>query len=107
MKYRFQLLLAIASAGLSACTLIPLPNEPVAQKISVNGEKYILKQITDSTWTANPEGSLKTMASTPASTAALRLAVKKTSGCKVTDSDYSRQGRQFDAQVDCDSKLAN
>ena len=107
MKCRLKVLLAIASAGLSACALIPLPNEPVAQKISVNGETYILKQITDSTWTANPEGILKTMASTPASTAALRLAVEKTSGCKVTDSDYSRQDRQFDAQVDCVSKMAN
>ena len=107
MKHRLKLLVAVASTGLSACALMPLPNEPVAQKINVNGETHLLTQITDSTWTARTEGNLKPLAATPASTAALRLAIEQTSGCKVTDSDYSRQGRQFDAQVNCDSKLAN
>ncbi|MEO6322396.1 MAG: hypothetical protein ABIR56_17065 [Polaromonas sp.] len=107
MNHSLKLLLAVASAGLSACALAPLPHEPVAHKISVNGESHLLTQITDSTWTARIEGNMKTLATTPASTSALRLAVEQTSGCKVTDSDYSRQGRQFDAQVNCDSKLAN
>lgn len=107
MKNHMKLLLLTAGAGLSACSLIPLPGEPVAHKVKVNGEIFILKQITESTWTANSSGSLKTLAATSASTAALREAVEKTSGCRVTDSDFSRQGKQFDAQVDCGSNLAN
>ena len=33
--------------------------------------------------------------------AALIDAVARTSGCKVTDVNYSRDGLQLDAQVDC------
>ena len=103
MNHGLKFLLALASASLGACALMPLPNEPVAQKVSVEGETHLLTQITDSTWTAR-SAVRKPLASTPASTAALRLAVEQASGCKVTDSDYSAQGRQFDAQVSCDSK---
>lgn len=107
MNRKLMFLLALASAGMSACALGPLPNEPVVHKISVNGETHLLTQITESTWTAMTAGSPKTLVATPASTHALRLAVEQTSGCKVTDSDYSRHGKQFDAQVSCGSKLAN
>lgn len=107
MKNRSKLLILMAGASLSACSLIQMPGEPVAHKVNVNGEVFILKQITESTWTANSTGILKTLASTSASTAVLREAVEKTSGCKITDSDFSRQGKQFDAQVDCGSKLSN
>ena len=102
-----RLLLAAASAGLAGCALITLPGEPAAHAVTVGGDTYILKQITESTWTADSTGNLKTLANTPAGTAALRLAVEKTSGCKVTDSDYSRQGKQFDAQVSCPGSLNN
>lgn len=106
MKNRLKLLLLLASA-LSACSLMPLPGEPEAHKVNVNGEIFILKQITEGTWTANATGNPTILAATSASTAALQEAVEKTSGCKVTDSDYSRQGKQFDAQIDCGSTLAN
>ncbi|MDB5928567.1 MAG: hypothetical protein JWR60_274 [Polaromonas sp.] len=101
MKIHLKLLLLTASAGLGACSLLPLAGEPVAHNVSVGGDSYVLKQITESTWTASPRGSQKILAATADSTAALRQAVEQTSGCKVTDSDYSRQGRQFDAQVIC------
>lgn len=107
MNHGFKFLLAVASASLGACALMPLPNQAVAHKVSVNGEIHLLTQITDSTWTARSADSIKPLASTPASTAALRLAVEQASSCKVTDSDYSGQGRQFDAQVSCDSKRPN
>lgn len=107
MKNHLKLLLIAASAGLNACALSTMSNEPVAHRVSVNGDAYLLRQITDSTWTASAEGSLKTLEATSASTAALRHAVEKTSGCQVTDSDYSRQGSQFDAQVDCGGSLEN
>lgn len=104
MNHGFKLLLVVASASLGACAL--LPHEAVTHKVSVNGQTHLLTQITDSTWTARRAGSAP-LPFTPASTAALRLAVEQASGCKVTDSDYSGQGRQFDAQVDCGSKLPN
>ena len=104
MNHGFKFLLGAASASLGACALMPLPNDPVAHKVSVNGETHLLIQITDSTWTVRSAGS-KPLVSTPAGTAALLLAVEQASGCKVTDSDYSGQGRQFDAQVSCGSKL--
>ena len=107
MNPGLKFLLAVASASLGACALMPLPHEAATHKVSVNGENHLLTQITDSTWTARSAGRLKPLASTPARTAALRLAVEEASGCKVTDSDYSGQGRQFDAQVDCGSKLPN
>lgn len=102
MKNRFKRLLLVAAiTGLGACALIPLPGEPAAHRVTVGGDSYIVKQITEGTWTANSTGSPKALANTPAGTAALRLAVEKTSGCTVTDSDYSREGKQFDAQVNC------
>ena len=107
MKNCMKLLLLAASVALCACSIIPLPGDPPAHKVSLDGETYLLKQITESTWTVNSTGSMQTLAASAASTASLRKAVEITSGCKVTDSDYSRQGRQFDAQVDCVSKMAN
>ena len=66
---------------------------------------YVLTPLTAAPWTATasrPAGSLPTDA---ASQKLLRQAIEKASGCKVTDSDFSRDNRQFDAQVDCDSRL--
>ncbi|CAN5285180.1 hypothetical protein BH10PSE16_BH10PSE16_18800 [soil metagenome] len=107
MNHGFKRLLVAASAGLGACALVPLPGEPAAHKVTVGGESYFLRQITDSTWTASSMTTLKMLPTTPAGTAALQQAVEKTSGCTVTDSDYSREGRQFDAQVSCPRSLGN
>jgi hypothetical protein len=101
-----KLLLLAASAAMSACALMPLPGEPAAHRVVVDGETFTLRQITESTWTASAASGLKALAATPASTAALQRAVERVSGCAVTDSDYARQGRQFDAQVDCGSGLS-
>ena len=103
---RIMAIVSITSI-LAACSTIPDPGEPVAYPVTVNGEPVILKQITESTWTAKSPAHLKTLTNTAASVTALRKAVETTSGCKVTDSDFSRQGQQFDAQVDCGSNLSN
>ena len=86
---------------------MPLPAEPAAHAVTVGSDTYLVKQLTESTWTASSTGNPKALANTPAGTAALRLAVEKTSGCKVTDSDYSREGKQFDAQVNCPGSRKN
>ena len=40
MKSRALLLLAVASASLGACALIPLSSEPVAHQIDANGQSH-------------------------------------------------------------------
>lgn len=102
-----KLLIAVGSICLSACALITAPGEPVAHKVSVGGEPYLLSQLTASTWTATTPASTRSLANSSSSRTALLQAIEHTSGCKVTDSDYSRQGLQLDAQVDCGSRLRN
>ena len=103
----WKILVAVTSVGLNACALIPLPNESLAHKVSINGQTHFLTQITESTWTARAAGIDRMLEANEINTAALRLAIEQTSGCTVTDSDYSWQGKQFDAQVICESKLSN
>ena len=106
MKVGIALLLVAAGVSLTACAMQGSPSEPPAHRLSVGGESYSLRQITESTWTVSSLAGRKILPNTPAATAEWRQAVEKTSGCKVTDSDYSSQGRQFDAQVDCPGALA-
>ena len=102
MKNWMKNLIVPLCAVLGACAMIPSPGEAVAHKVSVNGETYLVSQLTASTWIATSVGVAQPLPNTAAGTAGLRQAIEKTSGCKVTDSDYSREGKQFDAQVDCD-----
>ena len=101
MKYGLKNLIVPLCAGLGACAILPSPSDPAAHKVLVSGETYWVSQLTASTWTATSTGVAKRLANTSAATSDLRQAIEKISGCKVTDSDYSREGRQFDAQVDC------
>ena len=87
--------------GLSGCATILSPGDPAAHQVQSGGESYSILQLTASTWTVTSTGVAKPLANTASATAGLRQAVEKASGCKVTDSDYSRAGTQFDAQVDC------
>jgi hypothetical protein len=80
--------------------------DPPAQRVSIEGKTYLISQLTAGTWTATSPGATQ-LSSTATGRAALLQAIEKTSGCKVTDADYSRSGMQFDAQVDCDSQLKN
>ena len=102
-------LLAVAGAGLTACASLGQPDDPVAppaHRLSLGGESYLVRQITESTWTVTSTNRRAVFASTAGASEALRQAVEIASGCKVTDSDYSSQGRQFDAQVECPGALA-
>ena len=98
---------AVVSLSLSACALSPMSNGAPKPNMSIGGNAYLINQITASTWTAIAPGSAKPLESNAASKAELLNAIEKTSGCKVTDSDYSQQGRQLDAQVECGSRLKN
>jgi hypothetical protein len=105
MKRRSVLAL---SALLAACAMSgPASDLTGRSAVVVDGQLYDIGRLTESTWTAvSPPG-----ASAPTHGTAHRLAVlqaiERASGCKVTDSDYTLEGRQLDAQVDCASKLKN
>ena len=107
MKQCVPWVLAVSSLGMSGCAMLAATAEPPARQVTLGGESYLVRQITESTWTASAAASPKILAKTPATTASLRQAVERVSGCRVTDSDYSRQGTQFDAQVSCAGGLGN
>ena len=106
MRAGICLLAVAASISLSACASLAFPGDPPAYRLSIDGESFLLRQLTESTWTVSPAAPSTTLATTPETTAKLRQAVEKASGCQVSDSDYSLRGRQFDAQVDCPGRLA-
>ena len=81
--------------------------EPAVHMMNLDGKSFGVRQITEGTWTASATGKEKILAQTPSAIASLRQAIERVSGCYVTDSDYSQQGTQFDAQVSCASGLDN
>ena len=102
-----KLLIAVATVGLSACALTSPLTEPDAHRVSINSESYQINQLTASTWTASATGLTRPLTGDSSRRKALLQAIEKISGCQVTDSDYSRQGMQLDAQIDCGSRLQN
>ena len=100
------LALAIAAAlFLNACAIGPAALEDGRQNARIGGAAYVIQQLTDSTWTLTAAGALKPLPTAAAERAALLEANEKRSGCKVTDSDYARQGMQLDAQIRCTSAV--
>ncbi|WP_309683918.1 hypothetical protein [Polaromonas sp.] len=106
MTTQAKVLLALGSVCLASCALIAPSGEAVVRKVVVQGESYNLSQLTAGTWVAILAGAPKPV-NRGASKAELLRAIEQASGCKVTDSDYSRQGQQLDAQVDCGERMAN
>jgi hypothetical protein len=98
----FTLLCAAWLAGCAA----PGATDPTAQRVSVEGRTYLISQLTAGTWTATSPAA-GNIPGTRSVRAALLQAIEKSSGCKVTDADYSRSGIQLDAQVDCAGNLTN
>lgn len=94
--------------SLSACALQDHPKAPHTVNTFVHttaNAAFQVAPLTASTWTATAIDSKRPLSTDPNSRAAQLDAIEKHSGCKVTDSDYSGQGRQLDAQVDCGSRL--
>ena len=109
MNVAIGMLLAAGAVNLTACAASGLPGADSnlqSYRLSMGGESYFVRQITESTWTVSSAVSLKVLNTMPEATARLKQAIEKTSGCMVTDSDFSSQGRQFDAQVECLGTLA-
>ena len=94
-----KLVVACASLALGACAM----NAGMRERMHVtpSGESYLINQLTAGTWTATSAGVTSPLPMGASSKASMLAAIEQTSGCKVTDSHYSRQGLQLDAQVDC------
>ena len=100
--------LLVLSAFLGACASSgPGGDLPDRRIVLVDGQRYDIGRLTESTWTAISQPG----AGVPNSGAAHRLAVlqaiERASSCRVSDSGYSLEGRQLDAQLDCASRLKN
>ena len=101
MKLRLAVA-AISALALSACTTSPVATTNSSQqKIQLGGNSYVISQLTPGTWTATSQNAGKPVPRGATDRALLVEAIAKTSGCKVTDVNYSRDGLQLDAQVDC------
>lgn len=99
-------MLAMTSMGMFGCALVAPQFEAPPRTVTLGGESFTVRQLTEGTWTASTTGPRKALDASPARTATLRKAVETASGCTVTDSDYSRQQTQFDAQVLCAARPA-
>lgn len=99
--------------GLGACATGGINEGPSSalterQTVQIGGTTYDVGQLTESTWTAIARaGSASTIEASPAQRAALVKEIERASKCRVTDSDYSQEGRQLDAQIDCARRLQN
>ena len=96
----------MAAMAMTACASSSLEKSS-STTVQLADNAYIISQLTAGTWTATVAGHAKGITGTPPGKAALLSAIEKASGCKVTDSDYSRQGMQLDAQVECGGRLKN
>lgn len=96
------------AAVLGGCAITGAGNDLSARSaVVVDGRLYDIGQLTESTWTAIAQPGGGAANSGAAHRAAVLQAIERASGCRVTDSDYSLEGRQIDAQVDCASRLKN
>lgn len=91
-------------AGIACSTLLGCASpasDTGATTHAVDGVVIVIAPLTAGTWTARPKDSIGTLPRSSAATLQLRRAIETASSCRITDSDYSEGGRQFDAQVDC------
>ena len=106
-----KILVPLAIAAVVAACAAGRPGNDLTRRsaVVVDGQTYDIGQLTESTWTAISRAGSGTISAATGSAhkGAVLQAIERTSGCKVTDSDYSLQGRQLDAQVDCAGRLKN
>ncbi len=103
MKAQVMLVL---SACLNACAFSgPGGDLPDRRVVLVDGQRYDIGRLTESTWTAISQPGASVSNSGAAHRLAVLKAIERASGCSVSDSDYSLGGRQLDAQLDCGGRL--
>lgn len=96
------LLVLMSCAGQRNPGKAPAPG--LRGQLTLDDQADLMQELTAGTWTVI---SQKTNAAVPQgerSKAAMLSAIEKTSGCRVSDSDYSPDGSQLDAQLDCERR---
>ena len=93
--------------ALTACAGKAVRTDPVERTMRIGGDAYVISQVTASTWSATAAGSASELALGAASRMTLLAEIERLSGCKVTNSDYSQQTRQLNAQIGCEGQLKN
>lgn len=101
------LMAAFACVCLVSCAGPSNPGYAAGHTVTLAKEKYLINQLTASTWTISATNSANPVGPDSSTRASLLEAIERASGCKVTDSNYSRQGMQLDAQVECGKPLKN
>jgi hypothetical protein len=101
-----KLFIAWGTLALGACSMNAGMRQS-AEHVTPGGDNYLIRQLTAGTWTATSIGMARHLPTGADSKASMLSAIEQTSGCKVTDSNYSRHGFQLDAQVDCGDRIKN
>jgi hypothetical protein len=91
----------------SACAGKAVVTGPAERTLRIGGDAYVISQITASTWSATAARSASELTASSSGRLALLAEIERLSGCKVTNSDFSRQTGQLDAQVACAGQLNN
>lgn len=107
MKTSNFLTVFLAVIALTGCATQSEPAAATGITTRIGGDDYVITQLTASTWTATSSKAGTPLSAVAAHRNALLQAIEAQSGCKVSDSDFSRQGLQFDAQVECKGALKN
>jgi hypothetical protein len=91
---------------LAACVLLVAcgtsgsgPMRPT--RIEIGERPYLVSPLTASTWTVSSPSNRQTLPRDAGARTAQLQAIEKISGCRVSDSNYSDDGLQLDAQVEC------
>ncbi len=95
---------ALAGMLLVGCAGTATPGLSRSSQLLLEGQTVVISPLTAGTWTARTQDPKKTLPQNRAGAVRLREAIEAASGCKVTDSDYSSDGQQFDAQLSCGGK---
>lgn len=98
-------LAAVVALSAAGCAGIK-ESAPSAERVTVSGQMVLIGPLTASTWTVT-SADARNLGEAPSLRPALLQAIEQRSGCRITDSAYTGNGKQLDAQVDCASRLSN
>ena len=90
-----------------ACAAQSVQPPPNGVTMRIGGDRYIIYQLTASTWTLTSVTPGRQLNKSETELTALVSAIETQSGCKISDKDFSRAGTQFDAQVECHGEIKN
>lgn len=100
-------LIILPVLALCACSAYQAGGQSTQSKVRTSSGGAIISQLTAGTWIAVSQDATAPLPRSARDKAELINAITTVSGCKVTDSNYSRDGLQLDAQIECNNPRAN